>query len=168
MNVGDEKFLKAYHELADAIYRHCYFRVYTHSRAQELTQETFAKVWQYLQSGTAIDNLKAFLYKTANNLIIDESRKKKEESLEAHLEKFPSFEPSADSKASIENNILLQDVKRQMEKMSTEMQQLLTYRFVDDLEPREIALILDISPNNASVRINRALEQLKGLQGERN
>jgi RNA polymerase sigma factor (sigma-70 family) len=162
--LDQEAFLKAYNELAGAIYRHCFFRVYTKARAQELTQETFAKVWQYIHSGHPVANLKAFLYQTANHLIIDESRKKKEESLEKRLADFPSFEPAADSKSNIENDMLLHDLKKHIKKLPPETQQLLAYRFIDDLEPQEIAIILEITPNNASVRINRAVAQLKELQ----
>lgn len=156
-----EAFLKAYDELADAIYRHCFFRVYSKGRAEELMQETFMKVWNYILSGIKIDNLKAFLYRTANNLVIDESRKKKEESLEAHMEHSPTAEPARDSQADIERDMMLTDIRRAMLKLPPEAQELLTYRFIDDLDPKEIAHILNITPNNASVKITRALHLLK-------
>ncbi len=156
-----DAFLKAYDELADAIYRHCFFRVYSKARAEELMQETFMKVWHYIESGNEIQNLKAFLYQTANNLVIDESRKKKEDSLEHLLEQSPSYEPSHDSRPDVEKEMLIADIKEVMAELESEVQQLLTYRFIDDLEPKEIAEILHITPNNASVRINRALQALK-------
>lgn len=43
-----QKFLAAYDAYADAIYRHCYFRVFIRGRAEELMQETFMKTWEYL------------------------------------------------------------------------------------------------------------------------
>ena len=76
-----EAFTKAYDELSDAIFRHCWFRIGDRERAKDLMQETFTKSWQYISRGEKVDNLKAFLYRVANNLIIDEYRKKKELSL---------------------------------------------------------------------------------------
>src|SRR5579863_136343 len=75
-NQKEKEFLEAYQHYADAIYRHCYFRVYNKELAEDLTQETFIKTWKYITEGKEIKNLKAFLYKVAVNLIIDNSRKK--------------------------------------------------------------------------------------------
>jgi DNA-directed RNA polymerase specialized sigma24 family protein len=38
-------------------------------------------------------------------------------------------------------------------------------RFVDDLKPKEIAEILNLSPNVVSVRLNRAIEKLREMVG---
>src|SRR3989344_5246570 len=72
----EKEFLDAYQQYADAIYRHCYFRVYNKDLAEDLTQETFIKTWKYLSEGKEVKNIKAFLYRVAVNLIIDHSRKK--------------------------------------------------------------------------------------------
>src|SRR6266568_8175773 len=39
----EEMFLEIYEAHADAIFRHCYFRVSDRDRAKELTQESFMK-----------------------------------------------------------------------------------------------------------------------------
>src|SRR3989338_7817957 len=72
----EQDFKNAYQQYVDAIYRHCYFRVYNQDLAEDLTQETFIKTWKYIADGKEIKNIKAFLYKVALNLIIDNSRKK--------------------------------------------------------------------------------------------
>src|ERR1043165_1036473 len=72
----EKEFLDAYKQHADAIFRHCYFRVYNKDLAEDLTQDTFIKTWKYISEGKEIKNIKAFLYKVAVNLIIDHSRKK--------------------------------------------------------------------------------------------
>jgi len=73
----EKEFLDAYEKYADAIYRHCYFRVYNKELAEDLTQETFIKTWKYIVEGKEVKNIKSFLYRVAVNLIIDNSRKKK-------------------------------------------------------------------------------------------
>ncbi len=160
-NKKTQEFLDAYEKYADAIYRHCFFRVYSKSRAEELMQETFLKTWQYLKDGADVENLRAFLYRVANNLVIDLSRKKKEESLDALLEDSDAFEPSEDGRIVTEQKVLLHDVFQTMQKLSKEEREILTMRYVDDLDPKDIALVLNITPNNASVRLNRAMHALK-------
>ncbi len=156
-----DNFLEAYDRYADALYRHCYFRVYSRARAEELVQETFMKTWVYLSEGKRIDNMKAFLYRVATNLVVDEVRKKKEESLENLLESSAISEPAADS--TLETEVSFREVVRMMGRLPEAEREILVLRYVDDLDPREIAEILGITANNASVRLNRALAQLRQL-----
>lgn len=171
MNGSDEThertFLDAYDRYADALYRHCAFRVFSKDRARELVQETFTRTWAYLADGKRIENMRAFLYRTAHNLIIDAARRKREQSLdgmrEGHGEEEHPFEPGdAGAQAKdIERRADLQGLFATLKRLPEEIRTMLTMRYVDDLDPREIADVLGISANAASVRIHRALEMLK-------
>ncbi len=156
-----DQFLEAYDNYSEAIYRHCFFRVYSKTRAEELVQETYMRVWQYLMQGKKVENLRAFLYRVANNLIIDESRKKKEESLEVLMEKSPAYEPSYEGHKSIEKKILYGQVVDGMKDLPPDYKEILVLRYIDDLDPKEIAEILETNANNVSVKINRAVKVLK-------
>lgn len=156
-----QAFLAAYDEHADAIYRHVYFRLLSKERAEELAQETFLKTWQYLEAGNDVDNLRPFLYRVATNLIIDHVRKKKEASLDAALEANPLAEPVGTDERDVERKVLLGQVKESFAELSQEDRDLVTMRYVDDMDPREIAEILDITPNHVSVKLNRAVAKLK-------
>ncbi len=81
----EDKFIKAFDAYADGIFRYCFFRVFNRERAKDLVQDTFMRAWEYAAKGNKIENLKAFLYKIAHNVVIDESRKVKEYSLDALL-----------------------------------------------------------------------------------
>jgi RNA polymerase sigma factor (sigma-70 family) len=155
------EFLAAYDSYAEAIYRHCFFRVFSAQRAEELTQETFLKTWEYLGDGKEIQNIRAFLYRVASNLIIDDSRKKKEESLEYVLEKNPSLDPISDGEEEMGRKLELKEIMAVLNKLPRDTREILTFRFVDDLDPKDIAEILNISPNNVSVRLNRATKVLR-------
>lgn len=157
-----QQFLTAYGSYSSAIYRHCFFRVYSKTRAEELVQETFMRVWQYMSQGKDIDNIRAFLYRVANNLIIDESRKKKEESLEVLMEKSPGFEPSYTGHKTMEKKVLYNEVIEGMDDLPADYKDILMLRYVNDLDPKEIAQILETNANNVSVKINRAVKALKG------
>lgn len=116
------------------------------------------KTWEYLSQGKEVQNLRAFLYRVANNLIIDSSRKKKESSLDAMMDE--GFEPmdGADKTAvaaEAGNMLALLD------KLDEKYQDVVRMRYLDDLSPKEIALVLGESENVVSVRLHRAIKQLR-------
>ena len=79
-NVSDHeaRFLKAFEDYSDALFRHASLRISNRERAVDLVHDTFTKVWSYLRDGYEIESFRPFLYKVLNNLIIDEYRKRKE------------------------------------------------------------------------------------------
>ncbi len=160
----EESFLKAYEDYSDAIFRHCYFRVYDRERGKDLMQETFIRVWEYLAKGETVDNMRAFLYRIANNLIIDESRKKKEQSLEALQE--VGFDPGIDVRDHLNNKIEKDRVLVTLQQLDEPYRDIILMRYVSDLSPSEIADVIGESANTVSVRIYRGLKQLRVLLAE--
>lgn len=154
-------FSDAYDQFSDAIFRHCYFRVFDRELAKNFMQETFLKTWQYLADGKTIDNVRAFLYRTATNLIIDGSRKKKEESLDQLQES--GFEPSFDPEHSFQAHTDVELLKKYLEQLSPSDREIILMRYLDDMSPQEISDTLHESANVVSVRINRALKKLRTL-----
>jgi RNA polymerase sigma factor (sigma-70 family) len=55
-----------------------------------------------------------------------------------------------------------------IQKLSPTYKQAVYLRFVEDLSPPQIAEILSVSENAASVRINRGLEELRKIAGYNN
>lgn len=157
-NKLEKQFLALYDTLQDAIFRHCYFRLYNRERAKEITQESFLKTWEALAKGQDIQNLRAFIYRVANNLIIDDTRKKKESSLEMLQEE--GFEPMDHSSPDPHIRIDAQDMVLRLQDMPEEEREVLVMRYLDEMKPKEIAEILGLSQNVVSVRIHRALKKL--------
>ena len=156
----EEKLLVAYDAHADAIFRHCYFKTGERELAQDMTQDVFLKVWSYLQQKHSILNMRAFLYRLADNLVIDWYRKRKSQSLDILLDE--GFEPIAtDNK--IEEQAEITHSLAKFRELRADDQKLLTLRFVEDLSPSEIADILNESENTVSVRIHRAIKRLRAL-----
>lgn len=153
------EFLESYQNYSDAIFRHLYFRILDRELAKELMQETFMKTWQYVVDGKKIDNIRALLYRIANNLIIDHIRKKKETSLDSLLEK--GFQPSKNEENSVKDRIDMDIVVKLIDHLPPKYHHVIVMRYVDDLSIEEIANILGESKNSVSVQINRGLKQLK-------
>lgn len=151
----------AYEQYADAIFRHCYLRLSNREVGKDLMQETFIKAFQYAGKGQKIDNIRALLYRIANNLIVDYVRKAKESSLDALQE--AGFDPTG-----VDDNTLIarldeQRIVRELAKLTPDDRKVITMRFIDEMKPQEIAEILGLSANVVSVRIHRALKELKLL-----
>src|SRR3989344_1080233 len=157
----EEGFLKAFDDYSDAIYRHIFFRVFNKELALDLTQDTFMKTWEYLEKGRKVENLRAFLYQVATNLVIDYSRKKKEVSLDALHD--AGFDPGFQEAEKISKNIDFSLVLQVLQKLDENDREIVSMRFVDDLSPEEIARILGVSDNVVNVRVHRALKKLKDL-----
>jgi RNA polymerase sigma-70 factor (ECF subfamily) len=153
----EKQFLAAYEAYADAIFRYCFFKTKDQDLAKDLVQQTFLKAWVYLGQDHQIDNFRAFLYRLAGNLIIDWYRKRKAESLEKLADK--GFEP-ADRHTSPDTQAEVAWMLKVLDTLDPADQELIIWRYVEDLSPRTIAEMLHEKENNVSVRIHRAKERL--------
>jgi RNA polymerase sigma-70 factor (ECF subfamily) len=167
----EERFLKAFDEYSDALFRHASIRISDRERAIELTHDAFTKAWGYVRGGNEIDSYRPFLYKILNNLIIDEYRKRKEESLDALLEREGIDEGTFKElhEGSVEAVADQIDARRAIERMGQlpdTYREVLTLRFVDGLGPKEIAALIEETENVVSVRLHRGLKVLKALLEE--
>lgn len=157
----NKEFIEAYNSFSDAIYRHIYFRIYNKDLAKDMVQDTFTRTWNYLRKGAQVQNLKAFLYKVANNLIIDEYRKKKEISLDG-LQK-NGFDVESPDQDKIVKDVENSNVLRIIKKLEPHHREIIVMRYINDLTIKEISEIIGQSENVVSVRINRAVKELKKL-----
>jgi RNA polymerase sigma-70 factor (ECF subfamily) len=154
----------AYDQYADAIFRHIAYRLGDRERGKDLMQDTFIRTFEYLKKGTPAQNIRALLYRIANNLIIDEVRRKTSSSLDALQE--AGFDPSGSGESEILDALSMADVMTVLLKMPEASRDLIVMRFIDDMKPREIAEMLGLPANTVSVRIHRAMDELKSLLHE--
>jgi len=168
MESQEKRFLKAFEEYSDALFRHAAMRVSNRERSIDIVHDTFTKVWSYIRSGHQIDAYRSFLYKVLNNLIIDEYRRQKEVSLDALLEaegvdegSFPNL-----SENTVEALAATIDGRKAFElvqELPKEYREVIVFRFVDGLGPKEIADLIEESENVVSVRIHRGLKLLRSM-----
>jgi len=145
-------FLDGYDKHADEIFRHIAFRIFDRDRAKDILQDTFSRTWEYLVKGRKIDNPRAFLYKVANNLIIDEVKKR------THL----SLDGLAEAGVQIEDPTRFETVSL-LEQLEEDYKRVMIMRYIEELSVKEIARVLGVSENLVSVRLNRALTKLRNL-----
>lgn len=162
----EARFLKAFDEYNDALFRHALLRISNREKALDLVHDTFTKVWAYIRGGYEIDNFRPFLYKVLNNLIIDEYRKRKELSLDAMLAEEGVDEGSFDDLSESNTEALAATIDGRkafdlLEELPDQYKEVIIYRFVDQLGPREISELIEESENVVSVRIHRGLKLLR-------
>lgn len=162
----EDRYLKAFEEYSDALFRHAFIRISDRERAIDVVHDTFTKVWAYVRGGHTIDSYRSFLYKVLNNLIIDEYRRVKESSLDALLEiegvDEGSFESLTDN--GVDSLAATIDGRRAFELLKDlpdQYREVITFRFVDGLGPKEIAELIEESENVVSVRLHRGLVLLR-------
>lgn len=152
---------RAYAELYDAyvqrIYRFIFFKVKTRHDAEELTAEVFLGAWNYLTTST-VRNLNAVLYKLARNKIADFYRSRKEE---VDLAAAATVDDGTDPEADVDLSASHERVLQALDKIHGEYAQIVSMRYLDELEIKEIAGALGKTQNNVRVTLHRAMAALK-------
>ncbi|MCX6820025.1 MAG: RNA polymerase sigma factor [Candidatus Adlerbacteria bacterium] len=170
-----QQFAEIFEKHSDELFRHAVMRLSDRERAVELTQETFLKAWNYMsKGGEEVRQYRSFLYRILNNLIIDEYRKHKTQSLDAMLE-------HETTEQAVEGTLLRDETDNMEEAMirfesaaavkaltqlTEQHRTVLVMRYIDGLSPKEIAETMQESENTISVRIHRGIKKLRELLEE--
>ena len=166
----DERAFSAIYDLyINKIYRYIYFKVASELDAEDLASNVFLKMWSYINSEKAekINNLNAFLYKIARNLVIDYYRTKNEEVLTNDSEILLQIEDvNSNLGEQIEINSEFEQVYRLLPKLKKEYQEIIILKYVEELNTKEIANVLNKNHGAVRIMLHRALNALKNIVNE--
>ena len=163
---SEDQFLNWYNDFSDAIFRHCFFRLSDREKAKDATQETFIRLWNYIAQGKEVGNVRSFLYTIANNIIIDEYRRKTTISLD-RMQEETGFDIGSDEHKGIEHRDDVERVQEIVREIPEQYREAFIMRHIDGLSVKEIAKITGDSENLISVRIHRAIEKIKHIYEQR-
>ncbi len=152
-------YAEVYDEMVDPLFRFISFRVQTVEIAQDLTSEVFLKVWERVNGGDSIDNLRAYFYKVARNLIADHYRKS--QAVLWHDGEVEDIED--ESHATIERQVTLAEIEVGVKKLRPDWQEVIVLTYIEGLSLKEVADIIGKSYNATRVILHRALNELKRL-----
>lgn len=155
----EKEFVESFSLYGDAIFRFCLIKVSNKELAEDMTQEVFARYWQSLRKGSVMSNTRSFLYTIAHNLAKDWYKKKKSYSLDEQMDQ--GLEPRDRNELDQQTKAEYEEVLAVIKEMEDKDKEVLMLRFVEGLEPKDIAHILNESANTISVRVNRASERLR-------
>lgn len=164
-------FAAIYDSYFDSLYRYIYFRVVNQEDAEDLIQKLFLNLLEALRNQRAnIVELKSYLYRSAHNLVIDYYRRRKPlHSQTVSLSSTETEEMTGQMDFSEENIISLQEyalLTRAVAALSAIDQQVLTCRFINQLNSQETAQIMGVSESHLRVMQFRALKKLRQMLTE--
>lgn len=161
-NQDKEAYAKFYDLYIERIHRFIFFKVNSTSEAQDLTSETFLKLWQAIREGREIRNLNAFIYVIARNLVIDFYRRQSSENC--------STDEVAESLVATSHqeiidrqtiNSELGSVIKGLDNLKDEYKEVIVMKFLDEMSIGEIAEVVKKSRGAVRVLIHRALKALR-------
>lgn len=153
--------MEAYDSYAEKILRHVGLRINNQNAAEDITSETFLKAWDYTRKNNEVRNFKGFLYKIADNLIIDYYRSRKHKSLPLETVEEERLADQTDLMIEAERNLSSKKIRENLQSLSEDHRAILIYRYIDDLDIRTIRKLTGKSITSIYVTIHRALKSLK-------
>jgi RNA polymerase sigma-70 factor, ECF subfamily len=164
----EEALTAAYDEFAPAVYRYAYRLTGHRETAEEVVSETFHRFLVSLKNGGGPEqNLSAWLYRVAHNLVVDRWRRKPAQ------EEVPLTETS---RVSTGDRILervaqqqeVENVRRALKFLTPLQRQVIVLRYLEGMSTREIAAVIERDVNAVKALQHRAVNSLKRLLKENN
>jgi len=160
-----KEFSKIYDQCIDKIYRFIFLKVNSQEIAQDLSSETFLRGWEAYKSNPKIDNPSAFLYRIARNLVTDYYRQKARTQF-VSPEAVPIIDPNPGIEEKAVLNSDLNQIKAVLAGLKEDYQDVIIWRYLDDLSIAEVAKMLDKSEEATRVTLHRALKALRAKINE--
>ena len=124
--------------------------------AAEVLQETFIKLWKRLDTWRG-ENIKAWITIIANHTAIDLMEKEKRRNQEP-LNNYDSIEETNDQQEKEEQ---LQQLEKAIQTLSEQDQQIIELFYRQKIPLKQIAQLLQQTPNNIAVKLHHIRERLK-------
>lgn len=152
-----ERFGELYDAYVGRIYAYIYRRVSHRETAEDITSTVFLKAMAKISTFRS-GSFSAWLYTIAHHALIDHYRTKK-----VDLDVATINEPMApdDLVARTDARQQLVEVQRQLQKLTPQVQDIITLRVWDDLPFADIARIVGKSPAAVKMAFIRGLRQLQ-------
>ena len=127
--------------------------------ANDIVQDTFAKAITF-QNQKPIENKRAFLYKLARNIIIDESRKTK------NIKEIPYEDNEFTVKSQEPEELVIQESRQELlmkeiKKLPEKRKEAFVLHVIEGYSRGEVAKIMNITTVAVSKHISRATLELK-------
>lgn len=137
-----------------AILRYCNRHCFDSEKAEDLTQETFLRLFRNSSEYKGKRKFKAYLYTIANHLCIDESRRMRDYPLEHEEE----IRDESDEMRRVEDQ---SEIDHLLNALSPEQREAIILRFGEQLGFREIAKVTGCNMRTAQSRVRNALKIMR-------
>jgi RNA polymerase sigma factor (sigma-70 family) len=156
----ESRFRETYEAHYAALHRYVTRLAADASLADDVTQEMFVRLWKEMTAVGEPENVRAWLYRVATNLVIDRGHR--------HRRALAVILPSTFARANtpsrdpdVERDVLRrQIVRRVLERLPEPMRQCLLLHH-EGLTGKEIALVLGIKPSYVGTLVLRAHDRFR-------
>lgn len=135
--------------------------------AEELAQDVFIKAYKFLADFKGSSKFSTWLYTIVNTTCLSHLRKKQSDTIllsDPHTEHIAANYSSGDQPAKV---LEVKTQKKLFEKALKRLQQddarIIELYYMAEQSMEEIALIMDLTPNNVKVKLFRARQKLKEI-----
>ena len=158
-NGSEKAFEKLYLKYYKLIKQICFFRCHNNNLAEDITQETFIRVWNNKENIDIKRNIKYYLVTIAKNLCNDQFRQsKKKQELISDLTFEKTLKDEKEVPFTKDDNSIFKEIKDYIDQESYEI--LILY-YVHNLKYREIAEIKETTTSTITNKASRAMRHLK-------
>lgn len=161
---GDkESFWEIYDILLEPIYNFIFFKVAHKEIAEDLTEETFIKVWDNIKKFKMQENVpfSAWVYRIAWNLTLDYFRKYNRETFIDPEFDIEDLSPSQTIKEEAEITYNQQILAKALQELHQDQRDVIILKYVNDLSYLEVSIILDKPEWTIRQLHSRAIQKLK-------
>lgn len=155
-----EQLVSWYDKYSQSIFRYVLKMTGDAHKAEDLTQETFIKVFEYLSSGGVLTHPKTYIYQVAHNLTIDYFRKVKPIYLARDF-----FKRQKGHELPIDSMVIMNEETAQLyaalRKLKDSYRQVIILRKIEEFTIAETAQILKWSESKVKTTLFRAIRKLK-------
>jgi RNA polymerase sigma-70 factor, ECF subfamily len=165
-----ERVHSLFEQLHVPVFRYLLRKTRDSGRAEDITQETFLRLFRHLRDDRLLDNPKAWIFTVANNLAVDASRD------ESHIKDLDetTWKNIEESKSGLQadpEKLMLQ--RERLDRLHiavlnlTPLQRECLHLRAEGLRYREIAGLLELSPSTVMDAVRRAtLKLAREFDGE--
>jgi RNA polymerase sigma-70 factor (ECF subfamily) len=162
---NNRDFGKLYDQFLPQIYRFVYLKVMNRQDAEDICHHVFMSAWTNMRNYRDIGySFSTWLYRIARNAVIDFYRTKKVNVELASVEDVLS--DGVDLASQLGATLATERVLAALPRLTEEQRDIIIMRFVEELDPGEIAEIMEKNTGAVRVLQHRAVHSLKKILSE--
>jgi RNA polymerase sigma-70 factor (ECF subfamily) len=139
------------------LYRHIYYHVHHQETAQDLTAEVFARMLAQFADGQGPKrNLRAWLYRVAHNLVVDESRHRDHDPLDEH-----TVSTDEDVESQTQAAILWGQARAALMELTPNQRTVIILKFLEGYDNKEISRIMEMRVGAVKALQHRGLASMR-------
>ena len=133
--------------------------------AEEVSQDTFIKVFRSLNKFKGDSKFSTWIYKVAYNTCLDRLKKNKREQHVVPIDEYTEHEVKTIDNAldAMEQKERQQTIQNCIQALPSEDAFLMTLFYFEEQSLEEIAKVMEITPNNVKVRLFRSRKKLTSI-----